>query len=462
MSEQNKDQCKQKLKTKYCKKINLLSKYLSFLSENKHISFLLAIIISFIFVYLLIYDFNINKSFLAFETNNLQNIILGILTVYIPFILLFLTDIKKKIKFDALILLKDIKNIFVVSVVYLLVFSFKFNAFINIFCLISLILGCYKFYYPEFEKLLQYSKQDNFSFEVRQKYFRQLINNKNIIDLKQSWQYFWQETKNKREDEYYDLFFQTIKLSLEIKADHDRENIYELCYSYYQNRENRKNNPDNNFNYLQFFQFINNVINVIETKLDKAKLDKDIETRHDHYFFCGYLLLYSVFDRLLAYPVVQQDKNGVSSVNASFCGFLKQINRNKLFYDYLKRYLQGLRYEDSYDSFCQIVSNKAPQSKKNYDNKEGRDILCKVIKYFFLYDVNGKPEPMIEYFVKDSYIYKYSYFIYQVLEEFFDIKILTEEDEKNIVDHYTSQYYTDYRNKLKEYFSSNFKFLILS
>ena len=64
-----------------------------------------VIIIFSIFGHLLIDYLNINKSFLAFETNNLQNIILGILTVYIPFILLFLTNIKKKIKFDALILL---------------------------------------------------------------------------------------------------------------------------------------------------------------------------------------------------------------------------------------------------------------------------------------------------------------------------------------------------------------------
>ncbi len=319
-----------------------------------------------------------------------------------------------------------------VSVVYLLIFSFKFNAFINACCLISLILACYKFYYPEFEKLLQYARQNDFSFEVRQKYFQQLINNKNIIDLEKSWQLFWHETKNEREDEYYDLFYQTIKLFLTAKADNGKADdyiIYKLCSSYYENREKRKNNPYNSFN-LQFFNFINEVINNEVINVDRFE-------------FQLYLLLYSVLDRLLTYEYIKETTSthdiNVFLSDSRFIENVKKIKMNKNLYRFLKYYLQGCIPENQ-----SFYNRKKPD--KSYCQDEDRKILIKIIEYFFLDHINSKGEEMIKNFDAENFD---DTLFYEVLEQVFDIKILDETEKKIIVYHYSAQSCKDYQKKLK-------------
>lgn len=136
-----------------------------------------------------------------------QNITLGILAIFIPFVIVFLTDIlssreQKKTDFEKMVLSDEVfgtKKVFWLAIFGIFFFSFFTGVdtpiIAKLVCLIVIAIIIWQFYRP-FKKLLKFSEGDKHQFEklflkklkFRTHYFYCNSKNKTIADkMLKSW-----------------------------------------------------------------------------------------------------------------------------------------------------------------------------------------------------------------------------------------------------------------------------------
>ncbi|MED7789366.1 hypothetical protein [Francisella sp. 19X1-34] len=159
-----------------------------------------------------------------------QNITLGILAIFIPFVIVFLTDIlsskeKKKTQFEKMVLSDEVfgtKKVFWLAIFGIFFFSFFSGTNISItaklICLLIVVIIIWEFYKP-FKKLLKFSEGDKHQFEksfLKKLNFSKLpylskSNNIKIANkMVKSWQSIWYEENINNEREFIEIFISHI------------------------------------------------------------------------------------------------------------------------------------------------------------------------------------------------------------------------------------------------------------
>lgn len=156
-----------------------------------------------------------------------QNIVLGVLAIFIPFAIVFLTDIlnsknKKRSEFEKMVLSDEVfgtKKIFWLSIISIVFFAFfsgvdtstpsKIMAIIVAIILISL-------FWKPFKKILRFSEGYKSEFEIsflKKLSFSKIFNFKNKVKAEkifQSWNSFWSEKSKINEKDFTNIFISHI------------------------------------------------------------------------------------------------------------------------------------------------------------------------------------------------------------------------------------------------------------
>lgn len=163
-----------------------------------------------------------------------QNITLGVLAIFIPFAIVFLTDIlnskkEKRSEFEKMVLSDEVlgtKKVFWLSIVGIIFFAFftgkdisNSAKLIAIFAAIILVL----LYWRPFKKILRFSEGYKPEFEIpflrklRLSKFLRYRNNSKSEKIYRSWSSFWSETSDTNERDFTSIFIQHIYDALDFE-----------------------------------------------------------------------------------------------------------------------------------------------------------------------------------------------------------------------------------------------------
>lgn len=164
----------------------------------------------------------VGPAFDHLDPSNFQNIILGILAVFIPFAIVFLTNIihtnRTRSEFEKLVLNQEVlgaKSVFWVSVVGLFILSFFSGTDVSlVWKIFSVTITCFLILVlsRSFKKTLRFSEGDNGEYEI--KYLTGLNLSKVFIFqnirkmelMEKSWSSLWGEKTPKHELEFSRIF----------------------------------------------------------------------------------------------------------------------------------------------------------------------------------------------------------------------------------------------------------------
>ncbi len=160
-----------------------------------------------------------------------QNIILGVLAIFIPFAIVFLTDIlnskkEKRSEFEKMVLNDEVlgtKKVFCLSVVGIVFFAFfsgvDTSSSAKIVSIIVAIILIYLFWKP-FKKILRFSEGYKSEFEIpflKKLSFSKFFNfkNKNRAEkIFRSWNSFWSEKSEINERDFISIFISHVDDSI--------------------------------------------------------------------------------------------------------------------------------------------------------------------------------------------------------------------------------------------------------
>ena len=163
-----------------------------------------------------------------------QNIIIGVLAIFIPFAIVFLTDIlnskkEKRSEFEKMVLSDEVlgtKKVFWLSIVGIIFFSFFSGTDISssakiVSIIVALILIF--FFWKPFKNILRFSEGCKSEFEIfflKKLNFSKILKFKNIVKsekMVRAWNSFWSEKSELNEENFTDIFISHIDDSLKFK-----------------------------------------------------------------------------------------------------------------------------------------------------------------------------------------------------------------------------------------------------
>jgi hypothetical protein len=182
-----------------------------------------------------------------------QNIILGILAIFIPFAIVFLTDIlnskkEKRSEFEKMVLsdeVLEVKKIFWLSIVGIVFFAFfsgvETSSPAKIVSILAVIILIFFFWQP-FKKILRFSEGYKSEFEIpffRKLSFSRFFKFKNKSKAKKifrSWNSFLSEKSEYNERDFINIFISHIDDSIEFKK---FDLVVQFAQTYVNNIEKR-------------------------------------------------------------------------------------------------------------------------------------------------------------------------------------------------------------------------------
>lgn len=150
-----------------------------------------------------------------------QNVILGILAIFVPFAIVFLTEVlndkKERDDFEKLVLNDEVfetKKIFGIAVFGIFFFSFfsEESAFISKIISIVVIFLWIFLFWRIFRKILKFSEGEKRRFEIS---FLKKLHSKDFKKMKISWKRIWSEKTEFQENEFTDIFISHIDQAIE-------------------------------------------------------------------------------------------------------------------------------------------------------------------------------------------------------------------------------------------------------
>ncbi|MBK2238990.1 hypothetical protein [Francisella philomiragia] len=220
-----------------------------------------------------------------------QNITLGILAIFIPFVIVFLTDLlsskeKKKTEFEKMVLSDEVfgtKKVFWLAIFGIFFFSFFSGTNISItaklICLLIVIIIIWEFYKP-FKKLLRFSEGDKLQFKKSflkrlnfstLPYFSKPNNIKIANKMVKSWQSIWYEENINNEREFIKIFISHIENSIESKR---FELVIQLSLTYITNIKKRNLSEIGIFILPKIIEWNESLLESSEIFFDKFKSNK--------------------------------------------------------------------------------------------------------------------------------------------------------------------------------------------
>ena len=163
-----------------------------------------------------------------------QNIILGVLAIFIPFAIVFLTDIlnskkEKRSEFEKMVLSDEVlgtKKVFWLSIIGIVFFAFfsgvDTSTSSKIAAIIAVIILVFLFWKP-FKKILRFSEGYKPEFEIpflKKLSFSKVFNFKNkskAEKMSRSWNSFWSEKSDINERDFTNIFISHIDDAIKFK-----------------------------------------------------------------------------------------------------------------------------------------------------------------------------------------------------------------------------------------------------
>ena len=200
----------------------------------------------------ILHELMLRNDLKQFNPSHFQNIILGVLAIFIPFAIVFLTDVlnskeTKRSKFEKMVLNDEVfntKRVFWLSIFGIVFFAFFSDSSSNGAKLSSLLVafGLIISFWVSFSKLLRFSEGDVLGFE--KSFLRKLAFSKGLrFQNKQksnkraeAWHSFWSEKTERDEREFTEIFISHIDEAMKLRR---FEYAINLAGSYKNNIEKR-------------------------------------------------------------------------------------------------------------------------------------------------------------------------------------------------------------------------------
>lgn len=228
-----------------------------------------------------------------------QNIILGVLAIFIPFAIVFLTDIlnskkEKKSEFEKMVLSDEVlgtKKVFwlsIIGIVFFALFSGKdISLSAKILSLIAATILIFLFWIP-FKKILRFSEGYKPEFEIpflKKLGFSNILrfrNKKKSEKLLRAWNSFWSEKSDTNEKEFTTIFISHI----------DDAIIYEKFYLAIQLAQNYASNLEKRERFSVGYEILPKIFEWHESLWNQEQLwlnDFETEKRIQNIFSQKYL-----------------------------------------------------------------------------------------------------------------------------------------------------------------------------
>ncbi|HBK33407.1 TPA: hypothetical protein DEP34_00330 [Candidatus Uhrbacteria bacterium] len=168
-----------------------------------------------------------------FDPSLFQNITLGVLAIFIPFAIVFLTDIlnskkEKKSEFEKMVLSDEVlgtKKVFWLSIIGIIFFAFFTGKDISNFAKLIAILASLilvSLYWSPFKKILRFSEGYKPEFEIpflRKLSFSKIFKYRNKVKAEKmvrAWNSFWSEKSESNERDFTNVFISHIDDSIKL------------------------------------------------------------------------------------------------------------------------------------------------------------------------------------------------------------------------------------------------------
>lgn len=228
-----------------------------------------------------------------------QNIILGVLAIFIPFAIVFLTDIlnskkEKRSEFEKMVLSDEVlgtKKVFWLSIIGIVFFAFfsgkDISSSAKILSLIAAIILISLFWKP-FKKILRFSEGYKPEFEIpflKKLGFSSIFrfkNKKKSEKLLRAWNSFWSEKSDISEREFTTIFISHIDDAINFRK---FDLAIQLAQNYASNLEKRERFSVGYEILPKIFEWHENLWNQEELWLKDFDTEKRIQNTFSHKYF---------------------------------------------------------------------------------------------------------------------------------------------------------------------------------
>lgn len=285
------------------------------------------------------------------DPSHFQNIILGVLAIFIPFAIVFLTDIlnskkEKRSEFEKMVLSDEVlgtKNVFWLAIIGMTFFAFFSEDTPSRAKMISIIVAAILicFLYKPFKRILRFSEGYTPEFEIS---FLKKLNFSKADKLLRAWGSFWSEKSEipENEPEFTKIFI----FHIDDAVNHEKFNLaVQLAQTYATNIENRNGVSIG-------YQILPKIFKWAKI-FWKKRLDRD-QTFWD----------WRYFGREFFQAIVKSILKDGGDTRQLFLSFKKHVDETEdekereEYFDYIP---------DLFNSFCQVFFNEINNVSSNYN-----------------------------------------------------------------------------------------------